>query len=94
MPALLIRHRVSNYGTWKVGFDAQDTVRRAHGCQRCLLFRGAGDDDEILILLEWDEVDRAWMFAQSDEMQAALQQPDVADEPDLWLLSDSSRMRI
>lgn len=94
MPALLIRLRVTDYGTWRSAFDEQDAVRRAHGCQRGLLFRGVGDEDEMVILLDWDEVDRAWMFAQSDDLQATLRRADVADKPDLWLLSETNRMRI
>ena len=94
MPALLIRHHVADFDRWKAAFDAEDAVRRTHGCLRSHLFRSIGTGGEMLILLEWDNLDRAWMFAQSDDLRATLPRTDGDDEPDLWLLTESSRMRI
>lgn len=88
MSALLIRHKVTDYERWKPVFDEQDATRRAHGCQRGHLFRSVSDPDEILILLEWDDLDRAWLFAQSDDLREVLKRAGVAEEPEVWFLGE------
>ena len=89
MPALFIRHKVTDYATWKSRFDDLAATRRAHGCKGSQIFRNAKDPSETLILLAWDELDRARLFAQSDDLRDALRRDDVADEPDLWVLDDA-----
>ena len=89
MPALLIRHKVTDYATWKPVFDEHDATRRAHGCQGGRLFRNAADPNEALILLEWDDLSRARLFAQSDDLREAMTRAGVADEPDLWFLEEA-----
>ncbi len=86
MPILLIRHKVTDFATWKANFDDQDATRGAHGCQGDRLFQNAADPNELLILLEWDSLERAYLFAQSDELRDDLKRADVADDPDLWFL--------
>lgn len=92
MPALLIRHKVADFATWRSAFDEQEATRRAHGCQLGRLFRNAADPNEILILLEWDSLDRAWLFAQSDDLREELKRPDVTDEPNQWFLVETDQV--
>jgi hypothetical protein len=91
MPALLIRHKVTNYAAWRAIFDEQDATRRAYGCQLGRLFRNDSDPNEVLVLLEWDSLERAWLFAQSDELRDDLRRAEVADDPDLWFLGDANQ---
>lgn len=88
MPALVIRHKVADFATWKPLFDELDATCRAHGCQGRRLFRNADDPNETLILLAWDDLERARLFAQSDDLREALKQAVVADEPVLWILEE------
>jgi heme-degrading monooxygenase HmoA len=91
MPALLIRHRVEDYATWKPVFDAEESTRRANGSQGARLFRNADDPNETLILLDWDDLERARLFVQSDDLRDAMEHAGVVDEPDLWFLEETSR---
>jgi heme-degrading monooxygenase HmoA len=84
--SLLIRHKVTDYPAWKARFEDQDATRGAHGCQGGRLFRNDADPNELLILLEWDNLERAYLFAQSDELREDLKRAEVADDPDLWFL--------
>jgi hypothetical protein len=92
MPVLLIRHKVTDYAAWKPVFDEQDAIRRAHGCQRGRLFRSAADPTETLVLLEWDDLERARLFAQSDDLWDLMKRADVVDDPDLWVLEEADRL--
>ena len=91
MPALLIRHRVTDYDTWEPGFAADADTRRAYGCRDTRLFRDALDPTQVLILLDWDDIERLRLFAQSDDLRETMARDEVADEPDLWLLEDPNR---
>ncbi|MDQ3442983.1 MAG: antibiotic biosynthesis monooxygenase [Chloroflexota bacterium] len=94
MPTLLIRHKVTDYATWQAVFDEQEATRRAHGCQLGRLFRSVSDPNEILIYLEWDDIERARLFAQSDDLREELKRGEVADEPDMWFLGDTNRAHV
>lgn len=89
MPALLIRHQVADYATWQSVFDADAPTRRAHGCQGERRFRNSADGHEVLLLLDWDDLDRARFFLQSDEVQEGWTRGGVTGEPDIWYLADA-----
>jgi heme-degrading monooxygenase HmoA len=87
MPCLLIRHTVQDYSTWKAVFDEQADVRRANGSQGGWLFRST-ESGEVLVLLEWDDLERARLFADSDDLREAMTRAGVTDRPDIWFLED------
>ncbi|MGH2369403.1 MAG: cyclase, partial [Chloroflexota bacterium] len=65
MPSLLIRHHVADYPAWKAVFDEHAPTRRANGSRGGWLFRDAVDPNEVLVLLAWDDLDRARLFVDS-----------------------------
>ena len=88
MPSLLIRHRVADYAAWKAVFDEHELTRRANGSQGGWLFRDADDPHEVLLLLAWDDLERARLFADSDDLREALARAGVTDRPDIWFLEN------
>jgi hypothetical protein len=88
MPALLIRHHVADYPAWKAVFDEHAFTRRANGSQGGRLFRDAVDRNEVLALLAWDDLDRARLFADSDDLREVMTRAGVTDRPDIWFLED------
>jgi hypothetical protein len=88
MPALLIRHHVADYTAWKAVFDEDESTRRANGSQGGWLFRNADDPREILLLLAWDDLERARLFVDSDDLREALARAGVTDRPNFWFLED------
>ena len=90
MPCLLIRHTVQDYSDWKAVFDEQEDLRRANGSQGGRLFRST-ESGEVLVLLEWDDLERARFFADSDDLREAMTRAGVTDRPDIWFLEDVER---
>jgi heme-degrading monooxygenase HmoA len=88
MPSLLIRHHVADYTAWKAVFDEHELTRRANGSQGGRLFRDAADPHEVLVLLAWDDLERARLFVDSDDLREAMAQSGVTDRPDIWFLED------
>ena len=91
MPTLLIRHRVEDYAAWKVAFDEHAAARRANGSHGGQLFRNATDPNDVVILLAWDGLERARLFADSDDLREAMAQAGVAGYPDIWFLEEADR---
>ena len=89
MPSLLVRCHVEDYPAWKAVFDEHEPARRANGSQGGWLFRDADDPYEVLLLLAWDDLERARLFVDSDDLREAL--AGVTDRPDIWFLENVER---
>jgi len=88
MPYLLVRQKVADYEKWKSAFDAHSLTRQTNGSRGGQLFRGASDPNEVILLLEWDVLEKARQFAQSEELREEMQQAGVVDHPTIYFLKD------
>jgi heme-degrading monooxygenase HmoA len=59
MPYLLERHQVRDYNRWREVFDADAAGGEAAGCRTARVFRNAEDPQEVVVLFEWDSLERA-----------------------------------
>jgi hypothetical protein len=91
MPSLVIRHKVTDYATWKLLFDAHGVARRANGSRGGRIFQNAADPNEVVALFEWDDLDRARLFAQSDDLRETMARAGVVDQLDVWFLVETSQ---
>jgi heme-degrading monooxygenase HmoA len=55
------------------------------------VFRNTKDRNELLVLLEWDELERAHKFFQSEELRQRMQQAGVTEQPDIVFLEEVER---
>lgn len=94
MPSLFIRHTVADYAAWALIFAEHDTTRRANGSLGGRIFRSDDDPHEVLILLEWDDLERARLFADSDDLREAMDRSGVIDRPDIWFLEEGDRIPV
>jgi len=88
MPYLLVRHKVEDYAKWKPIFDQVGATRQASGSQGGQLFRNAHDPNELVALFEWDDIEKARQFAQSEDLRQAMQRAGVSDQPDIYFLEE------
>ena len=92
MPCLLIRHKVEDYATWASVFAEQESTRRANGSRGGRIFRSGADPHEVLLLLAWDDLERARLFADSDDLREVMTRARVTDRPDVWFLEDMDHL--
>lgn len=90
MPTILIRHRIANAATWELVFEEHRVSRAAHGSFGGRVFRHVDDPDEVFVLLEWDDIDRARLYIRSDELSQVMVEGGVIDRPDIWLLEEEA----
>jgi heme-degrading monooxygenase HmoA len=92
MPYLLVRHKVMDYEQWKSAFDAHSLTRQASGSRGGWLFRNASDPNELIVLLEWDVLEAARQYAQSEELREVMQRAGVVGRPTISFLKDGEQV--
>ena len=88
MPYLLLCHKVADYEQWKSAFDAHSLTRQANGSRGGQLFRSASDPNELVVLLEWDLLETARQYAQSEDFHEVMQRAGVVGRPTISFLKD------
>ena len=86
--ALIVKHRVANFETWKQGFDSMMDVRRAHGWISAIVYRDASDPNVVTIVNRVKDVDSAKRYGSSPELRAAMQKIGVQGAPDISFLEE------
>lgn len=87
MGFLLVRHKVRDFNTWKTGYDGHRQKRVEAGLTEKYLLRGADDANEVVILFEAQDLDRAKAFAASADLREKMQEVGVVDKPDIYFLN-------
>jgi quinol monooxygenase YgiN len=94
MAYLLVRHKVKDYDKWKPVFDEHAATRKAGGSREGHLFRNADNPDEIIILFEWDKIEKARKFAQSEDLKRTMERAGVIDKPDIYFLEEIEQVSV
>ena len=84
---MLIRHKVKDFRTWKEGYDAHASKRTEAGLTEKYLLRSTNAPNEIVILFEAEDIDRAQAFAGSADLRETMERVGVADKPDIYFLN-------
>lgn len=93
MPYSLSRLKVEDYAKWKPVFDQISAARRASGAKKGILLRDADNPNEITILIEWDNLENARKFIQSDVVKNALKKSG-AIRSDFYYLNEVEQVKI
>jgi heme-degrading monooxygenase HmoA len=88
MSYVITRIKVADYARWKEVFDAGGAFRQSYGSQGGRLFRSASDPNELILLTQWDNLEKARQFAQSEELKADVQKAGHLGQPDVYFLEE------
>ncbi len=92
MVYLMFRVKVKDYEKWKTVFDEHATTRKASGSKGGRLFRIADKPNEPVILFEWDSIEKARKFANSEDLHKTMQRAGVSDKPDVYFLEEVEKV--
>ena len=84
---ILVRHKVRDFAEWKRGYDAHLPKREAAALTETHLLQNTSDPNEVFILLEANDLERAKAFAASDELRETMQKVGVVEKPDIYFLN-------
>lgn len=88
MPSyMLVRHKVRDFSEWKRGYDAHLPKRVEAGLTEKHVLRGANDANEVILLFEAADLNRARAFAESVDVREVMQKVGVLDKPDIYFLN-------
>jgi hypothetical protein len=87
MPYLLVRHKVADFSQWKPAYDAHSPAREKAGLKEEHLLRNADDPNEVILLFEAEDLQKAKEFGASAGLREAMQNAGVVDKPDIYFLS-------
>lgn len=91
MPQMLVRHRVTDFASWKTAFDAHAATRKAAGCQGATVYQEEDAPNEVTILFTWDSLAHAHGFAASADLKDTMQRAGVAGAPEIHFLREQGR---
>jgi hypothetical protein len=87
MPYGLIRHKVADFAKWKPLYDAHLPARQKAGLKELHVLRNADDPNEVILLFEADDLQKAREFAASADLRETMQKAGVLDKPDIYFLN-------
>lgn len=95
MPYMLVQHTVEDYEKWKAVFDEHgEAARRAAGSKGGLVLRSPDNPNQVTILLEWDSLENARAFANSDDLREAMERAGVTGAPSINFLDEADRLSV
>jgi quinol monooxygenase YgiN len=83
---VLIRHDVADFDDWKAVFDEHDETRAEYGQTGYELLCEATDAEDVCILIQFEDEDRARAFLESDDLRMTMEQAGVTSEPEVTFL--------
>jgi len=86
MIRMYVRHTVSDFDTWKRGYDAFDAQRRDMGVRGDAIFCGAESATDVTVWHDFDDLSAAQAFLDSQELSAAMERAGVVGEPHIWFV--------
>ncbi len=91
MAHILVHHKVEDYKKWRPFFDDHSSFRSKNGSIGERIFRSANNPNEIFILFEWDSIENAKKFSQSDNLKEIMQKAGVLGMPDFNFIEDVTK---
>ena len=85
---ILARHQVRDFAEWKRGYDAHLPKRTEAGLTERYVLQGADDPNQVVVLFEAQDINRAKAFAESADLRETMQRVGVVDRPDIYFLND------
>lgn len=91
--SVMMHHRVSDYQAWRNAFDSETGFWQKAGEQSCHIFSKLGHTNDVTVLLEWDDIDRAEAFLNADSTREWMRAHHVVGAPDIHYMTEMVRVR-
>jgi quinol monooxygenase YgiN len=93
MIQVLVHHQVADYNSWRSVFDAALDFRHNGGECGCRIFRKAGNPNDLTLLFDWEDMEKAKRYMTSDELRKKMQQAGVVGVPEINYLAEMYTVR-
>ena len=86
MGMMIVRHKVRDYDAWRPLFDAHVETQKSAGLSHPRVMRSADDANELVIIFDDMDTDRAKEFANSEDLKESMMKAGVIDKPTIYFL--------
>ncbi len=83
----LVKHKVKNYASWKVEYDAHDSARLANGLHSYVIGRGMDDSMMVMVALKADDLEKAKAFTKDPALKELMQKIGVVGAPEISIVN-------
>lgn len=88
MATLMVRHKVKEFGAWKVAYEAFEETRKEMGVIKHGAYQSDADPNEVTAYHHFATMDEAKAFAGSAQLKEAMEGAGVVGAPDIWFGND------
>lgn len=92
MPHVLVHVSVKDQAIWKKGFEQAGALRKRFGSMGVHAFAKTDDPNEIFILGEYEDLDKAREMFQSQEFRDATQAAGLTKPPEVTYLAEALKL--
>jgi heme-degrading monooxygenase HmoA len=86
MAHVLAHLKVNDFASWKEEFGHNAEMRSGVGSKGGFVFQSPDDPNEVIVLLEWNDLDGARSFAGSAQLKEAMERAGVVGDAHIHLL--------
>jgi hypothetical protein len=86
MTIMIVHHMVKDYSAWRPAYDAHEQSRVSAGITNGRVFRGVEDPNDIMLLFDVGDVDKARMWSVSADLKSAMARAGVSSRPAIYFI--------
>jgi quinol monooxygenase YgiN len=87
----MFHSKVEDYAKWRGVFESNVSMRKEAGSKGGYVFQSNDNPNEIVIFLQWEDLDKARAFTSSDALRDAMQKAGIAGPPTIVFLDEVGR---
>jgi len=91
MAILLVKHNIKEYSTWRKVYDEHKAFRTKSGMLTEKVYRSTTDPTEIVLFFKWDNILKAKIFTQSEDLKKAMEKAGVISKPEMHFLEETEQ---
>jgi hypothetical protein len=80
---LTLHFKVKDFNAWRTSYNGNEKGRASAGITNGRVFRGADDQNEVIVLQDVADVAKARTWFASDDLRAAMQKSGVIGAPSI-----------
>jgi len=94
MPYVILRHKVNDYEKFRAVFAGGAEGRRAGSSKGGVIYRSADDPNDLFILNEVEDLDKARAYAADPQTRALLEKAGVEEMPEIRFVGSEDRFEL
>ncbi len=94
MTYVLVQLKVRDYEEWRPHFDEMAELRKANGRISELVLRNSADPNEVVLLFEWDDLEKARKYKDSDVLRKKIKESGVEEMNVVFLEEAEERVGV